>query len=187
MVDQGREGVLSPFLREQRFKAVAPYLKGRVLDFGCGAGELCQQVAPEYYVGVDSDVPLLNQAKQRFPDYRFLPKLPDAEERFDTIVALAVIEHVADAAQTLKDLAQRLNTQPLAQIVCTTPHPAVEWVHTAGATVGLFSRQAHEEHEQLLGPAQLPEVAARAGLHITSYSRFLYGANQLVRFAVLKV
>ena len=40
MADQGAEGLFSPFLRSRRLKAACPYIKGRVLDVGCGTGAL---------------------------------------------------------------------------------------------------------------------------------------------------
>ncbi|MHA1567622.1 MAG: class I SAM-dependent methyltransferase [Alphaproteobacteria bacterium] len=96
MADQGREGLLSPFLRKQRSKAARPYLKGRVLDVGCGAGALAKLIDPESYVGIDIDEDPLNRARRDFPHHRFESALPEGSKKFDTVVALAVIEHVPD-------------------------------------------------------------------------------------------
>ena len=59
----------------------------------------------------------------------------------------------------------------------------MEWAHTAGARVGLFSHDAHEEHETLLDRDAINEIATAAGLAVERYRRFLLGANQL---AILK-
>ena len=40
MTDQAVEGLLSPFLRQQRINAIKPYIKGVVLEVGCGSGLL---------------------------------------------------------------------------------------------------------------------------------------------------
>ena len=40
MTDQAAEGLLSPMLRNRRIQAVKPFLRGRVLDVGCGNGAL---------------------------------------------------------------------------------------------------------------------------------------------------
>jgi len=38
VADQGNEGLLSPFLRWRRIRAVLPYIRGCVLDVvGCGS------------------------------------------------------------------------------------------------------------------------------------------------------
>jgi 2-polyprenyl-3-methyl-5-hydroxy-6-metoxy-1,4-benzoquinol methylase len=182
MADQGTEGLLSPFLRWRRIAAAKPILQGRVLDVGCGSGALAGLLPPESYVGVEIDAHSLEVAKQNFPRHSFLSSLPAKDEKFDTIAALAVIEHVPDPASFLADLAARLAPGRESCIVCTTPSPSMDWIHSLGARLGLFSRHAHEEHETLLGQSELKTVATKANLGLGSYRKFLLGANQLVVF-----
>ena len=104
MVDQAAEGLLSPFLRRQRFKAVRPYLRGRVLDVGCGTGALAAFVSPDCYLGVEIDYDSLAKARAAYPRHRFESALPNSGERFDTVIALAVIEHVLDPAGFFREL-----------------------------------------------------------------------------------
>lgn len=183
MADQGSEGLLSPFLRNRRFAAARPYLRGRVLDVGCGAGGLARFVQPEAYLGVEMDPTSLALAQAAYPAHRFTPALPMQGEHFDTIVALAVIEHVPSPAAFLRSLAMLLDTSKDARIICTTPHPAVDFIHGLGSRVGLFSRSANEEHEDLLDRAALGRAGAQAGLAMVEYKRFLLGANQIAAFA----
>ena len=180
MADQGREGLLSPFLRKQRFKAARPYLNGHVLDVGCGAGALAESVGSELYVGVDKDEEILKQARRDFPDHRFESTLPRSSEKFDTVAALAVIEHVPDPAAFLKELSQYLVDAPEARIVITTPHSFIGWIHEIGATLGLFSKHASEEHEGLLNRKSLEKAGLEAGLELVLYRRFLLAVNQIV-------
>lgn len=184
MADQGTEGFLSPFLRNQRIKAVKPYLKGRVLDVGCGSGSLAKLIDPMFYVGIEIDDISLTRAKKRFPHYFFRDTLPLITEKFDTVVLLAVIEHVSDPSAFLKLLAQYLNNSSSAHIVLTTPHPSIAWFHEAGASVGLFSKHANEEHEELLDKKKLNEIGQSAGLTLVDYRRFLVNANQLAVFKI---
>jgi hypothetical protein len=109
---------------------------------------------------------------------RRLPRLPNGE--FDTIVALAVIEHDSDPGAFLGELCLRLSDSQEPAIVITTPHPYFETFHRWGAAVGLFSRSACEEHSEMLDSAKLEEMGKRVGLQVTRYERFLMGANQLV-------
>lgn len=183
MGDQGSEGLLSPWLRERRFQAAAPFLKGKVLDFGCGSGALAAWVDADRYVGMEVDAASLRAARSRFSNHRFLSELPQKTERFDTIVSLAVIEHVSAPAEFLSTLAAYLEETTEARLVITTPHPSVQWVHELGAAVGLFSRHASEEHESLLDRTSLEITGSRAGLNLVSYSRFLFGANQVAVYA----
>jgi SAM-dependent methyltransferase len=182
MSDQGAEGSLSPFLRRRRFAAAKPFLRGRILDIGCGAGRLAAWFGPDNYVGVEIDPESLRKARTTFPGHRFEADFPSEREKFDTVVALAVIEHVSDPGAFLKKLSRYLVDSREASIVCTTPHPAAEWIHDVGAGLGLFSKHANEEHEALLGRRKLSDAAAAAGLGMTAYRRFLLGANQLAVF-----
>lgn len=179
MADQGTEGWLSPFLRSKRFQAARPYLKGRILDFGCGSGALAQFVPNDRYLGVDTDEDSLQQARNRFPHHLFLSTLPSRKQKFDTIAALAVIEHVSNPVDLLRNLAAYLSESSSAHLIVTTPHPSFHWLHDVGAACGIFSRHASEEHKALLDRKKLDEVGFQAGLSLVWYRRLLLGANQI--------
>ena len=102
--------------------------------------------------------------------------MPD-EGEFDLIVLLAVIEHVPDPVELLGRLRGLLG--PEGRIVMTTPHRRAAWLHTLGAKIRLFSREASDEHETLFDLAMMHSAAGRAGLAIDRYRRFLFGVNQL--------
>lgn len=173
-------GYFSPFLRKRRMEAARPYVAGRVLDFGCGIGLVCNWVGEDEYVGVDIDPKVLDFARTLHPKARFLTldqMGAIAGEKFDTIVGLAVVEHLPDPKAFLLDAASRL--APGGRIVLTTPNPALDWAHGLGGRVGLFARESHEEHQSLMNRRQIAEVADSAGLSLVDFKRFLLGANQL--------
>lgn len=172
-------GILSPYLRRKRIDAVIPYIRGKVLDYGCGTGHMTAFIKPENYLGADIDDESINIALTDRPKYRFLslPKLAESTERFDTVILLAVIEHVENHLELLMLLKGRL--QVGGKIIITTPHPAYDFVHTFGARLGLFSADASEEHEDLVDLKKMNEFAAESGLRVEGYKRFLFGANQL--------
>ena len=180
MADQGTEGLLSPYLRCKRIAAVRPLLIGRVLDVGCGSGALAAELPPDRYVGFDPDEMSLSIARAAHGGHRFVNSITDAGGDFNTIVSLAVIEHIHNPANFLRELRDRLGGAAADSIVCTTPHPAVDWLHTLGASIGLFSAHASEEHEELLDRDSLQALAAPSGLVLSDYRRFLFGVNQLV-------
>lgn len=181
MADQGAEGLLSPFLRRERFRKVIPYLNGKILDYGCGSGGLAKYVLSGQYHGVEPDPLSLQLARSRFPGHRFSSSI-DEQERFETVVALAVVEHVDDPAKFLHRLATYLSDSPDARLIITTPHPSLRWIHAVGSILGLFSKHAYEEHVNLLDYAKMKAAGSRAGLRLVSYERFLLGANQLSVF-----
>ncbi|CFQ31111.1 class I SAM-dependent methyltransferase [Yersinia bercovieri] len=179
MADQSAEGILSPYLKQKRFEAATPYLKGLILDFGCGSGALSMRVKAGDYAGIDRDELSLESAQKQFPQHRFLNTLPTPIEHFDTVISPAVIEHVSNPAIFLKMLTTYLSEKPSSRLVITTPHPFVDWVHDLGAKIGLFSKHANDEHEDLLDRQKLENAGIQAGLSLVEYKRFLFGANQL--------
>ncbi len=169
-------GMLSYWLVRRRQQAVRRHLRGRVLDFGCGVGTLAEICDPAGYLGCDIDPRKIEIARRNRPQHRFEIVLPEGE-RFDTVAALAFIEHVHDPAGYLRRFAELLNAG--GRIVLTTPHPSLEWVHTSGARIGLFSHAAHDEHEDLIDRARMLELLAGTRMRLDVYRRFLFGANQL--------
>jgi len=169
-------GLLSPWLRKKRIEISRSYIKGRVLDYGCGVGMLAEVCLPDAYLGVDHDKESIQIARKLYPNFRFELDVYETE-KFDTIVSLAVIEHVSDPEFLLKKF--RMMLKPDGCIVLTTPHSAFEPFHTVGAKVGLFSTEADEEHEHLIGFTLMHKFANLVGLRVVEYKRFLFGANQL--------
>jgi len=186
MADQGVEGLLSPYLRNQRLMAARPHLKGRILDFGCGSGALAGLISPDQYLGMDIDDFSLQKARMNYPDHQFISSLPSTDQKFDSVISLAVIEHVVDPVDFLKTLAQYLKPSDSARVIVTTPHPKMDWIHDVGAAVGLFSKHANEEHEELLDRQKLEDAGRQAGLVLLSYRRFLFGANQIAVYSSLE-
>lgn len=171
-----RGGSLSMWLQRRRLEIGVPYLRGRVLDFGSHRGVLTRYCTPEAYLGVEIDADSIAAAREAHPDYTFVTELP-AGEKFDTVAAFALIEHIDDPGALLATWAKVL--APGGRIVLTTPHPNFEWVHTVGAKVGLFSHHAHDDHEDLIDKSRMIDLAAPSGLVVEAYRRFLFGANQL--------
>lgn len=170
------DGLLSLWLRKKRFEIVRPYLQGEILDVGCGVGVLSELVSPDLYFGVDIDEESLKTARKKYPQYRFEKEYPE-KLKFDTVVLVAVIEHIKNKHHFLELMVSMLASN--GRIVITTPHPSVEKVHSMGSKVGLFSSAANQEHDQLLDYDGLEKLVAQTKLFISEYRRFLFGANQL--------
>jgi len=181
MADQ-MTGLLSPFLRARRIAAVRSLLaRGRVLDIGCGTGQLAGLVESSRYTGVDQDEASVAAARREQPAHRFLTTVEfmsaSPQEPFDLIVGLAVIEHIENPTAWLTSL--RTYLAPTGQVLLTTPHPFGRRIHDLGGRIGVFSREAAEEHHEFLDRKRMAVVAERAGFRLARFRPFLLGANQL--------
>jgi len=186
MVDQTK-GLLSPFLRWRRLKVVLPYIRGKVLDFGCGVGLLVRYLSSEEcYIGVDIDQKSIDTAKNLNPQRVFF--VVDRENffwkvnkygPFNTIVMLAVLEYLEEPEKVLLKLRKLLSNSGYAYIVLTTPHPISNNIHNFGSKIGFFSKKANEQHRKLYDYKTMGKVCFNTGMKIIKYRRFLMGFNQL--------
>ena len=133
--------------------------------------------SPESYLGVDIDQESLQIARRRRPHFCFASEAT-GHKHFDTIVALALLEHVPDPCSTLQEL--RSCGGPGCRIVLTVPHPSYYWLHAMLSHIGILSRNAHEEHQQAIDEDLIGILARETGMRIVEYRRFLMGANQLL-------
>jgi len=180
------EGLLSPHLRQRRVKMALPFVGGNVLDFGCGVGGLTSHIDCKSYLGVDVDHASIRIAQKKNPDHKFLiiekgediAPIREFCPSFDTIVSLAVIEHVKDQAVFLKRFVSLLASG--GKIVLTTPHPTARAIHEAGSLVGIFSRYGAEEHETFLDKRDIFKLADETGLRVTHFKHFQLLLNQLI-------
>ena len=175
--------LLTAFLARQRLAAIWPYLHGDVLDLGCGSAEVSTYLSPgQVYVGIDRRIPLIARLRQRYPQHRFLACDFDAEplaldRRFDTVVLLAVIEHLRQPDSLFAQLPSLL--QPFGRVVMTSPSAWGNWIHAGGARLGLFSSEAAGEHHTIFSARALAARLEPHGLKIDVFRRFVWGGNQL--------
>ena len=130
---------------------------GRVLDLGCGTGELTRLLAgTELRVtGCDISANMLGQAAaadpataaewiRLDPDWR---TLPFATASFNMVVAASVLEYVGSPAAVLRECARVL--RPGGVLLCTVPDPRhpvrwLEWLVGAAAQVAPVRTVAEE-------------------------------------------
>ena len=87
-----------------------PYMKGRLLDYGCGDGQFLN-MAKEFsgkVCGVDVSSVAIEKASKAYPEIPFVllegDKLPFAEGSFDTISVIDVLEHLLDVETALEEM-----------------------------------------------------------------------------------
>jgi SAM-dependent methyltransferase len=109
--------------RELAFRAVAEAAPARVLEVGCGEGELAARMAGELgvdVVAIDQSPRMVELAVARGVDARVadVQALPFEDESFDVAVAAWVLFHVPDLDRGIAELARVL--RPSGRLVAVT-------------------------------------------------------------------
>jgi SAM-dependent methyltransferase len=179
-------GLLSNHLADTRTKKIMPYVKGAVLDLGCGRlAPVTQRCAAsiESYYGVERDPDFVENLKKKFPEHSFFAMDLDDDSfdfdiDFDTILLIAVIEHVFNQKHLACQLVKKLKAG--GRLIVTTPTPLGDWIHRVGSKFGLFAKSADDHHIVIYNKRRFQVLAKCAGLRIEKYKTFQFGCNQLV-------
>ncbi len=114
-------------LRLNETKKALGRVDGRVLDLGCGAGNLLQKLEGNVVVGCDLSEQLIQLSHGRVRGQKnFLvvraeaESLPFPDNFFDHVVCSELLEHVLDPGQVMKEIYRV--SKPQAQIIVTVPN-----------------------------------------------------------------
>lgn len=186
---QENQGLLSSFLKKQRYRKVTSLIRNKdnVLDLGCGSGSLKDFLPTTVnYYGLDTEKHWKNK-----PNYLFVTKVEDGlpeqlkKVNFTVVTALAILEHLKNPAVLFQTASLAL---PIGgYFIITTPHPIGRTIHDFGASIGLFSSDASEEHEIFFDQKAMMRLAEQEGFRMMYYRRFLFGMNQLCVFVKKKI
>jgi 2-polyprenyl-6-hydroxyphenyl methylase/3-demethylubiquinone-9 3-methyltransferase len=166
-------------------EGVRPLAGKTALDVGCGAGLLCEPLARlgAQVTGVDAAAENVAAAKVHAAGSG-LPIAYSYGElgglglgQFDLVISMEVIEHVADKAEFVRQLAAHL--APGGLIVLSTPNRTWQsrlMLVGAAEAFGAIPKGTHH-WEDFITPDELGELLAEAGLfmsypHGISYSPF---------------
>ena len=124
MEQKGQEGLLDPILRWLRLQQVLRCIPvgAKLLDVGCGrSAALLNTVAPriEQGIGVDFKVEPSTVKNIQTLQLKLFDHLPFADASFDVVTLLAVLEHLDNEQQILKEIYRVL--KPNGQLVLTVP------------------------------------------------------------------
>jgi 2-polyprenyl-6-hydroxyphenyl methylase / 3-demethylubiquinone-9 3-methyltransferase len=150
----------------------------RILDIGCGAGLLSEPLARlgAQMVGADPSednikAALVHAGRAGLTiDYRAVTAeaLADAGERFDIVLAMEVVEHVADVGLFVKRCAEMVKPGGL-MIVATINRTLKSFalaIVGAEYILGLIPRGTHR-WDKFVTPDELADAIERNGLNVT--------------------
>lgn len=157
----------------------------RILDIGCGGGLLCEPMARlgAQVVGVDAaerNIPVaMAHAKQSNLkiDYRHgtAEGLLADTERFDVILNMEVIEHVADPSGYIKTCEALLKDEGL--MICSTlnrnPKSFIMAIIGAEYVMRWLPKGTHE-WSKFFKPRELEDIITKAGLKMVDKKGFVF-------------
>jgi 2-polyprenyl-3-methyl-5-hydroxy-6-metoxy-1,4-benzoquinol methylase len=151
--------IVEKLLQRLRFNKVKKYLKGDVLDFGGNEGELKTFVKGTYTLVNYDHSPMHNKT-------------------FDSIVLLAVIEHieVTEVNKLFKIFKGCLRIN--GTLFLTTPTLASKPILELLAFLNILDKKNIEEHKHYWNKKELFALAQDAGFEIKRYHKFQFGFNQ---------
>ncbi|MCD9186242.1 MAG: class I SAM-dependent methyltransferase [Pyrinomonadaceae bacterium] len=109
----GRRAILEEFLRQIIRNRKSEVRNPKILDVGCGTGanlEMLAQFGESEGVDVSDDALAFCKAKGLRVHKGLAEKLPFADESFDVVTALDVVEHLDDDVAGLKEMHRVLKT-----------------------------------------------------------------------------
>ncbi len=101
-------------------------MAGRVLDAGCGVGNLLERLtAPGKAIGVDFSLGMIRAASRRSPSVLLgdSMKLPFRDESFDLVLARSLLHHLPNIERGISELARVL--RPGGQLVVADTNRSV--------------------------------------------------------------
>jgi len=175
--------LLAKYVRQKRILAVLPHIQGDVLDLGCGVSRIPKHLQPDSkYVGVEINPRIVEWLKENYPHHTFYQWDLEIDilllnSQFDTVLMFAVLEHLRNPDNVLKQIPTFL--KPDGKLVMTTPTPLGGNIHTFGARIGLFYKEAANQHEGFYNRDQISKLLSKYCLEVTYFELFLSRGNQL--------
>ena len=151
---------LSRYLTRIRENKVRPYIKGKVLDIGCGEAKAINYKAVTRYFGVDLDHKCKELTK-KYPLGEFYSKNLENDkinlpEKVDLVLMAAFIEHIKNYENPIKQSINNLKSG--GRIVITTPTKFGNFIHSCVAILGLFPKSIRDSHKIILSKSDFIKI-----------------------------
>lgn len=172
-------------LRDERFEEVAKYCQGRVLDIGCGRGNLFIKkfIGEENGIGID-----VFEYEGVANVIRDLTKLPFENDNFDTVTLIAVGGHIPKSKREKEFEEFTRVLKPGGKLIMTegekwTQLISHKWRRISLALIGRVDmdseRGMEEEEEYCLPYSEIEKYLNTRPLKLIFREKFMWGLNNI--------
>ncbi len=143
----------------------------KVLEIGCGTGELLHEMAPKEGVGIDFSRKMLDIAAKQFPELRFV--CDNAEhlglcEPFDYVILSDLLGEVSDVWQTIHELHKV--TDRNSRIIITSYNYLWEPLLQIAEKLGL---KIPQEYQNWLSPSDIEQALNQNDFEVVRHGTYL--------------
>jgi ubiquinone/menaquinone biosynthesis C-methylase UbiE len=139
----------NPFIRftegkrvKSIFKLMSISKEDRVIEIGCGAGNILEKAPPGKLFGIDISLHILTKARQKLNKEVYLfqadaQNLPFKDRAFTRVICSEVLEHLLDPSAALNEAGRILRDQGI--IIISIPNePMINWLKSILIRLGIF-------------------------------------------------
>lgn len=162
-------------LQDERFNVCLPYVKGKVLDIGCGKGnKFIKKLG--YGIGLDpyfkNDANIIAKAE----------KIPFADKEFQTITIMVSLRYVEDKPQAFREINRVLDDNGLVLIL--ENHPLINKIRHS-----LIWWNPYKGMEKIQGitKKEIINLAATNKFKLVKVVRYIYGLGAMYILAKQKI
>lgn len=163
-------------LEAMRIQTVLPFIKGRLLDIGCGMNRLVRT----YGNGVGVDVHNWGNVDYVVEDSA---KLPFDAASFDTVTIIAALNHIPNREEVLKECGRVLKPDGRLVITMITPRVSALW-HLLRAPWDADQQERGMVEGEVYGftAKQLIGLAQAQGFTLLTREKFMLQLNSIYLF-----
>lgn len=165
---------IGKILLNWRIKTVLPYVKGNLLDIGCGTNQLARSYSgkstgTDVYQWGDVDVVVENSAN-----------LPFEDKTFGTVSIIAALNHIPNRLEVLKEAHRVLQNDGKLIITMIPPKISKMW-HMIRKSWDVDQRERGMKQGEVFGltSRELSRLLSEAEFHIIYKKKFMFGINNL--------
>lgn len=181
-----KEPFLEPILRKLRIRKIARYIPKncKLCDFGCGQKIFLLNTLKSNIrlgVGLDLATNLQTDEKIKLIVCDLEKDIPLQSNTFDAVTSLAVLEHLNNPLQNLKEAYRILKRTGV--LILTTPAPISKWLlEFLAHKIGILSVGMISDHKHYFDKKTLKEMLILAGFEEKKMEikSFQVGLNSLI-------